>query len=141
MRSLRCVALIALPFLLSSSLVVGQAPRLYGQWDFPDVQENGVTYKTSMVFFHNRSKELDEVMQIVNCVARDKSVPAHASAKVQINSREYSILEEASDSESRDGIPCTADVHPGTTSYTLSPDGSKAEIVQGGQTITLMRRR
>jgi hypothetical protein len=141
MRPLTKVALVVL--LVSSSASRGEGPTrtLFGRWEFPDVHRDEVTYKTSMVFFHDQSRALDRVMQIVNCVAHDKSVPAHASARVEINSREYSILESASDSEIQAGIPCVASVHPGTTSYRLAPDGSTVEIEHSGQTITLTRKR
>ena len=120
--------------------IAAQASKLYGVWDFPETQENGVTFRSSLTFAHDVAGNSDEVTQLVICSTEDKSAEARVTTRIKIRDGEYEVAEEASDSEAVDNLPCISTIHAGTVSYKVGDDGSQMDLSLDGESVQLTRR-
>lgn len=139
MRRIAIFAAAALAW-VAGAAATGQSSKLYGLWDFPDAQENDVTFKSSLTFAHNVTANDDEVMKFVRCSTDTKSVEARATTKVKIRDGEYEITDEATDSESSGDLSCESTIHAETVPYKLSDDGSQVDVTIDGESVRLVRR-
>jgi hypothetical protein len=117
-----------------------QSAKLYGVWDFPDTEDNGITFKSSLTFAHNVAQNYDEITQFVKCSTEEKSAEARVTTKVKIRDGEYEVIEEASDSETTDELPCVSTIHAGTVGYKVADDGSQLDLTLNGESVELERR-
>jgi hypothetical protein len=124
----------------AAATATGQSSKLYGMWDFPDGQENDVTFKSSLTFTHDASGTDDQVMKFVRCSTETKSVEARATTKVKIRSGEYEVTDEATDSESSGDLSCESTIHAEKVSFKLADDGSQVDMTIDGESVRLVRR-
>lgn len=139
---MRRIAIFAAAWLASLAVATarGQSSKLYGLWDFPDAQENDVTFKSSLTFAHNVAQNDDEVTKFVRCSTDTKSVEARTTTKVKIRDGEYEVVEEATDAESSGDLSCESTIHAEMVPYKLSEDASQVDVTVDGESVRLVRR-
>jgi hypothetical protein len=138
---MRKLSIVMMAGLVLIAVAAAQSDEIYGVWDYPDVEKEGVTFKETLEFARGSGQSVDEILETVRCTRDDASAEARARSSVEIRDEEYQVLEESSDSESEGDLPCVATIHRGTIGYEISEDGGELQTTNEGQLVTLRRRR